>query len=473
LPTVAQITSLTRDFAGNVFDSRALIVVARALTPPRRAYQTERQLYRRVRVLLTPITANQGDDVMKKSLGSPNLSRWALAVLVMAVLAVAWAAADAPPGPYFNGFEQNTAGWFNNGGTITRKPSFYSNGGGYADGIASASGSYHARLGIDPSPDTCASGGGPQPVYNAPYTNWGGYSSIFPPGGYQTRVDVYLDVSWAQTHPDRRFDWSSAINNTTGQHRRDFVFNAGTEPNGFVISGSNNGTRCGAFPANPGRMPVHVIDSGWYTFEHSFAGVSGGPLTVTMRLINKTTAATVGIWILTDPSDIIGGTVGGNRYGWFVQNEFDGLAIDNSFRTGIVSTPNCELKISDGGWIFPLNGDVATFGGNAKVSSSGVASGNQEYHDHGPLQPMTVNTIDVQAVVCNDDHTKASIFGHTAVNGSGSYEYEIDLEDNGEPGVDDKYRIFVGSIPQPPPNPPTPPYDSGLQTLQGGNVQIR
>jgi hypothetical protein len=160
------------------------------------------------------------------------------------------------------------------------------------------------------------------------------------------------------------------------------------------------------------------------------------------------------------------GDAGGNRYGWFVQNEFDGLAIDNSFRTGIVSTPNCELKISDGGWIFalPLDTDVATFGGNAKVSSTGVSSGNQEYHDHGPLQPLTVNTIDVQAVVCNGDRTAASIFGHTAVNGSGSYEYEIDLQDNGEPGIDDKYRIFIGS---------TPPYDSGLQTLQGGNVQIR
>ena len=49
-------------------------------------------------------------------------------------------------------------------------------------------------------------------------------------------------------------------------------------------------------------------------------------------------------WVLSDPSDIIGTTVGGNRYGWFVQNEFDGLAIDNSFRTGIVSTPNCETQ---------------------------------------------------------------------------------------------------------------------------------
>src|SRR5438045_7821062 len=58
--------------------------------------------------------------------------------------------ASAPPGPYFNGFEKNTDGWFDstNGGigTITRRPSGYSNGGGYADGIASSAGRWHARL---------------------------------------------------------------------------------------------------------------------------------------------------------------------------------------------------------------------------------------------------------------------------------------------------------------------------------------
>jgi hypothetical protein len=270
-------------------------------------------------------------------------------------------------------------------------------------------------------------------------------------------------VAWAATNFDQRFDWSSAINDTSGQHRRDFVFNVGTEPTGFVISGSNNATRCGAFPANPGRTPVHIVMSGWYTFEHTFAGVAGGPLVVTLRLINQATNTTVGTWVLADPSDIIGVTVGGNRYGWFAQNEIHLLAIDNSYRTGILSTPNCELKINDGGSIIALNGDVATFGGNAKVSSSGIATGHQEYQDHGPLQPITVNTIDVTAVMCSDDRTQASLFGQATVDGAGSFEYQIDLQDNGEPGIADKYRIFIPGV----------AYESGLQTLRGGNVQIR
>jgi len=394
----------------------------------------------------------------------PKLRRRAAIVFAIALLAVVWVGADAPPGPYFNGFETNTAGWFPlSGGTISRQPSGYMSSGGYANGISSATGSYHARLGLDPNSDTCASGGGPQPVYTGPYTNFGGYSSIFPPGGYQTGVDVYLDVAWAAVNLDKRFDWSSAINNTSGMHRRDFVFNVGTEPTGFVVSGSNNATRCGAFPANPVRMPVHIAVSGWYTFEHTFAGVAGGPLTVTMRLINKTSGIPVGAWVLTDPTDIIGVTVGGNRYGWFVQNEIDDLAIDDSFRTGILSTPNCELKISDGGSIIALIGDVATFGGNAKVSSSGNATGHQVYQDHGPLRPITVNTIDVTAVTCSNDRTQASLFGHATVDGAGSFEYQIDLQDNGEPGFDDKYRIFIPGV----------AYESGLQTLRGGNVQIR
>ena len=384
--------------------------------------------------------------------------------LIAALAMASWAAADAPPGSYFNGFEQNTAGWFNfSGATIRREPSLYSNGGGYADGIPSATGSYHARLRMDPSPDTCASGGGPQPVHYGPYTNWGGYSSIFPPGGYQTRVDIYLDVTWAQTHVDRRFDWSSAVNNTSGQHRRDFAFNAGTEPTGFVISASNNGTRCGAFPANPGRLPIHVTVSGWYTFEHSFTGVTGGPLAVVMRVIHKATNTTIGTWALTDPSDVIGVPVGGNRYGWFIQNEIDDLAIDNSERTGILSTPGCDIKINDGGWIIALNTDAASFGGNAKVSAEGVAQGQQQYHDHGPVQPLNVHTIDVQAVVCSDDRTEASLFGNATVDGDGSFEYRIDLKDAGEPGIQDQYGILIPGV----------GYYSGMQTLNGGNVQIR
>jgi hypothetical protein len=377
---------------------------------------------------------------------------------------MAVAAADAPPGPYFNGFETDTAGWFpQSGGTIARQPSGYNTGpGGYASGIASADGDFHARLGLDPGPGTCAPG---VPVFTGPFTNWGGYSSIFPTGGYATRVDVYLDVAWASTHLDKRFDWSSAISNTTGGHRRDFVFNVGTNAAGFVMSGSNNATRCGAFPSNPMRTPIQISVSGWYTFEHMFTGIPGGPLTVVMRVMPAGTNVTLGIWTLSDASDIIGTTVGGNRYGWFAQNEIDQLAIDNSERTGLVSTPGCEVKISNGGSITTMLGDKATFGGNAKVSMSGETTGQQGYQDHGPMQPLTFKALTVQTVICNedDDVMSAEIHGLGSVDGEGEFQYRINLEDQGEPGTNDRYWIII----------PAALYDSGDQQLDGGNVQIR
>jgi hypothetical protein len=164
----------------------------------------------------------------------PWISTSAATILIAILLMVSRAAADAPPGPFFQGFEQNTAGWFNfSGATVTRVPS--GSPGTYANGAPASAGNYYARLGQDPSPDSCVFGGGTAPIYYGPYTNWGGYSAIFPPGGYSTGVDIYLDVLYAQTHLDTRFDWSSAVSSPTGGFRRDFVFNV--EPiRSFVIS---------------------------------------------------------------------------------------------------------------------------------------------------------------------------------------------------------------------------------------------
>jgi hypothetical protein len=397
---------------------------------------------------------------MRRSKKAP-MALVAMALVALVMTTQAWA--DAPPGPYFNGFETNTAGWFNfNGATITRVPTGSSST--YASGVAASTGNYYARLGKDTNPDSCTFGGGVAPIFYGPYTKWGGYSGIFPPGGYSTGADIYLDVPYAIAHPDTRFDWSSAISTPTATFRRDFVFNVGPDALGFVITGGNNSTRCGANPADSGHAPVvHITQSGWYTFQHTFSGVTGGPLAVTLTVSPAGSNAPLGAWVRSDPSDIIGTTVGGNRYGWFVQNEFDGLAIDNTFRTGTQSTPNCTAKISNGGWITANNGDTATFGGNAKVSSSGSPSGQEDYQDHGPATSVTFKATSVAAVICpSGSPPQATIIGSATVNGAGSYEYEIDLKDAGEPGTSDTYRILIPGI----------AYDSGTHTLSGGNIQI-
>jgi hypothetical protein len=238
--------------------------------------------------------------------------------VVVGLLAVAalvpGAAAGAPPAPYFNGFENAAdvdSGSFPNDAMsgATRVPSS-------TNGITSAAGDYHAELATNSDGST----------------KYGGYSSTFPDGGYTTSIDVYLDMSQA-TGGDIRADWSSAISNTSGMHRRDFAFSFGTQPTSsgaYCISASNNTP---GWPCNPGRDPLIVNQTGWYTLQHSFYDSGAGVLAVDMSVLSGNTV--LKSWTLSDPSDIIGSTVGGNRYGWMVTNQFPFLAVDNVTRSGV------------------------------------------------------------------------------------------------------------------------------------------
>lgn len=123
------------------------------------------------------------------------------------------------------------------------------------------------------------------------------------------------------------------------------------------------------------------------------------------------------------------------------------------------STPGC--KVTYGGRIQAANGDKATFGGNAMVPASGP-KGSEEYRDHGAAANLNVHSIKVLAVTCGADGKSASIFGTARINGSGPVNYRIDVSDNGEPGAgSDTYRIRLSTG-----------YDSGEQTLVGGNIQL-
>ena len=142
-------------------------------------------------------------------------------------------------------------------------------------------------------------------------------------------------------------------------------------------------------------------------------------------------------------------------------------AIPPATKTWLVppSTPLCEVAFpTGGGHIVAINGDRASFGGNAHVSSAGEPSGQQQYQDHGPAQPLTVKSISVLAVVCvrfPDGHAEATIFGEATIDGSGRYAFRIDVEDHGEPGTSDTYWITLSNG-----------YTSGKRPLEGGNITI-
>jgi hypothetical protein len=272
-----------------------------------------------------------------------------IAVVAAALIALgtAGSAAAATPAPFFNGFETDTNGWE---GDITRVASG-------TNGISSASGSFHAEA--DDS---------------SVFTRWGGYTDEFPANGYTTELDIYLDPASGGTN-DTRFDWTSAVSTPATTHRRDFVFNGGyyndaTGPGAgqrFVFSASNNAGRGNSFPKNPARNPIAITDAGWYTFQHVFYDNGSGVLAVDLSILDAD-GTVVGTWTLSDPTDVIGSTVGGNRYGWFATNEFDFLAIDNSRLDVAVGPPTSKDQCKKGGWeqfntprTFKNQGDCVSF----------------------------------------------------------------------------------------------------------------
>lgn len=229
---------------------------------------------------------------------------------------------------FFQGFEINTDGWFTDPTNITRVASG-------TNGVTSADGSFHAEVDADA------------------FTKWGGYESTFPTNGYVTKIDVYLDMGENPTiGTDKRFDFSSAISTPANTHRRDFIFSVGTDPlvsGQFAMSASNNAP---GWPSNPGRDPFFVNQSGWYTLRHTFQDNGSGILEVVMDVLNSS-GTVLHSWTLSDPTDVIGSTVGGNRYGWFVTSDFSFLAIDNSEKSDIVPVvgpPANKDACKDDGW---------------------------------------------------------------------------------------------------------------------------
>src|SRR5437879_3705984 len=90
--------------------------------------------------------------------------KFPVAVLTTLMLAVASPASAT----FFQGFETDANGWFN----ATRVSSG-------THGVPSKTGAFHAE----------------DPTNGGSFTRWGGYSKTFPPGGYTTSVDIYLDIA--------------------------------------------------------------------------------------------------------------------------------------------------------------------------------------------------------------------------------------------------------------------------------------
>lgn len=245
-----------------------------------------------------------------------------------------------PQQPFFNGFETDTAGWFDNSGqgfgVITREPSGFVSVTGYAGGVASATGGFHARV---RSAGCNIVGPGSCP---GPFTGWGATVPVpgsFPGGGYTTEVAVYLDVVSAASHLDTRFDWDSTVHLAGSPNYLRYVFNAETTSAGFLIGSSQQSGRIDADPSNacpnpstpPNacRAPVTIASSGWYRFRHTFRDDGTGKLAVDMTILNSSGGVVPGAsWTIFQSLAL--SALGGPNFGWFENEEIPELAIDDS-----------------------------------------------------------------------------------------------------------------------------------------------
>jgi hypothetical protein len=369
------------------------------------------------------------------------------ALAALGALGIGAGNAFAATPTFFNGFEADTSGWFNNNGTIARVTDGYVSS-SYASGISSAPDAtdpgllrHHARLSRGSCGVDLTGGGGPTVYCTGPFTRWGGYNSDWT-GGYTTQVDVYLDVAYASANPDSyggapclatspsdplckgtRFDYSSAINNASGTAGlRDFVFTVGTGPylpvcptGGFVAAAGTNAYRSGATPYT---ADAHCIaTTGWYTFRHTFKDVSGA-LVVDMDILPQGTTTPVAHWQITSGDRIA--DVGCNRYGWFVDQEIQELAIDNSRMEGcglatLVVQKACNPTADPGTFNLQVDGaSVGTAAGCGQSRSTNVTPGSHTVSETAAGTTVLSDYDSVTGGACASDGSITLTAGQTA-----------------------------------------------------------
>jgi hypothetical protein len=102
-------------------------------------------------------------------------------------------------------------------------------------------------------------------------------------------------------------------------------------------------------------------------------------------------------------------------------------------------------------------------GGKIIVEMESATFGNlSEYVQHGDANPFNAHLTD-EVIVCTPDYRRATVFGTATIDGQGTHAFRMDLQDldrSPAKGVD-TLRMRIDTD-----------YDSGEQTLAGGNVKI-
>ncbi len=286
-----------------------------------------------------------------------------------------------------------------------------------------------------PANSQCTPGGGgnhengpPSPAgCIGPFTFWGTGvtpTPALPPSGVVDSLDIYLDTAWASTHPNYRFDWDSALLDSSGNFLEDFVFAVGTgtglasDPCGhpstahYTISLGNGSPNVPENPPPAGTTPSTpqcIASSGWYTFHHAFqpgiaATCGAGALEADFSIVNSI-GTTVASWVECSPGVAapLYSDAGFNLYGWFPNQEINNLAIDNTSLAPLTG-PTITINAPSGNYIQGANvtaNYTCTSPANPVSTCSGTAASGS------PISTSTQGTFSFTVTSC-DNHGNCS-----------------------------------------------------------------
>jgi hypothetical protein len=352
------------------------------------------------------------------------------------------AAKFVPTTVWDQGFESDASGWFDSDiagwegyGDIERVPSG-------TNGVASLSGSYHATVAGVENPDH---------TFRGPFSRFDGYRGTWT-GTWVASIAVYLDPGWTN---GVGFDYSVATSNTSGGHRRDFIFHV-TKDNSsgkLLVAGS---TTTNFAPRQDLETINHyeVQSAGWYTLRHTFRD-QGGVLAVDLQLVDAG-GTVLFTETRSDASDLIPSIVGGNRYAWFTHV------------TGIT------LAVDDHQLTFPVLVDPvgkATFGFVSKyVKGKTLPTGQTEFVF--AAGDINFHSSSYEWLIVNQSGTNAQFKGSGTINGSGNYTFMLwagDGDKDTNPATVDTFRIKIWNTAT---NEVV--YDNLSDTaISGGNIMIQ
>ena len=174
---------------------------------------------------------------------------------------------------------------------------------------------------------------------------------------------------------------------------------------------------------------VVTLPSGTLTINERITSTSGATGSITVNALHLT---------LTDDTDLL------------VASSSAGVTADSS---------NCgsfRQPTTGGGWITAPTLGKGTFGVSGRPTASGGATGHLVYKDHGTGVRISGPVV----FYLENGFNGAVMTGPATVNGQPAGDFEVNVQDNGEPGTTDTFSVSVDGVPQ------------GAGTLQGGNIQF-